>query len=64
MKTETETETVSKCGGIFIKFDICVKETLTQNFCIRKLPQEYSTIKGEPMGSSRNVTGISDFVII
>ena len=23
-----------------------------------------STIKGEPMGSSRHVTGISDFVII
>ena len=28
------------------------------------LPPKYIIIKGEPMGSSRNVTGISDFVII
>ena len=41
------------------------KEQLKVNRMATWLATQSSTlIKGEPMGSSRNVTGISDFVII
>ena len=34
--------TEEKLLGVILDKNLCFKETLTQNFCIRKLPREYS----------------------